>query len=71
MCQCIRCGTQGCVSEKFENLPFDHIAGGALAAKQAGKPVHAISALLVWVGVEAVNWWRPAWKCPACGYRFG
>lgn len=70
MCQCPRCGTQGCVSQKFENVPFDQIAGGALAAKQAGRPAHAISALLVWAGVEAINYFRANWKCPACGSVF-
>lgn len=67
MCQCKRCGTP-CVSQKFENIPFDQVAGGALAAKQAGRPAHAIGALLVWAGVEAVNYFR-GWKCPACGWR--
>jgi hypothetical protein len=57
------------VSQKFENVPFDQIAGGALAAKQAGRPAHAISALLVWASVEAVNHFR-GWKCPACEHCF-
>lgn len=66
---CARCGT-ACVSEKFENVPFDQTAGAALAAKQAGRPAHAVSVMLVWAGVEAVNYFRSNWKCPACGYVF-
>ena len=69
MCQCPRCGTPA-VSAKFDNVPFDQIAGGALAAKQAGKPAHAVSVLLVWAGIEAVNYFRSNWKCPACGHVF-
>lgn len=70
MCQCPRCGTPNCAPNKFENVPFDQIAGGALAAKQAGKPAHAVSVLLVWAGVEAVNYFRESWKCHACGKQF-
>lgn len=70
MCQCPRCGTPNCVPNKFENVPFDQIAGGALTARQSGKPAHAVSVLLVWAGVEAVNYFREAWKCPACGKLF-
>lgn len=69
MCQCPRCGTQ-CASQKFDNVPFDQIAGGALAAKQAGRPAHAVSALLVWASIEAVNYLRDDWKCPSCGHSF-
>lgn len=69
MCQCPRCGTP-CVPQKFENVPFDQIAGGALAARQAGRPAHAVSALLVWASIEAVNYLRDDWKCPSCGYTF-
>jgi hypothetical protein len=67
MCQCKRCGTP-CLSQRFENVPFDQVAGGALAAKQAGRPAHAISVLATWLAVEAVNYFR-GWKCPACGWR--
>lgn len=35
MCQCPRCGTPS-VSNKFDNVSFDHVAGGALSARQAG-----------------------------------
>ncbi|ESZ87941.1 MAG: hypothetical protein Q27BB25_06430 [Blastomonas sp. CACIA14H2] len=55
---------------KFKNVPFDHVAGGALTARQSGKPAHAVGMLLVWAGVEAVNHFRHAWKCPACGNLF-
>jgi len=67
---CPRCTCNDCEPNKFENVSFDQIAGGALAAKQAGRPAHAIGALLVWAGVEAVNYYRPAWRCSYCGHRF-
>lgn len=71
MSQCPRCGTHPCVPNKFDNVPFDDIAGGALAAKQAGRMAHAVNIVLVWAGVEAINYWRPAFKCPGCGHQFG
>lgn len=69
MRRCPRCGAQACVSAKYENVPFDQVAGAALAAKQAGKPAHAVSALAVWAGVEIINCFRDGWSCAACGWR--
>ncbi len=70
MVTCPRCRSIECDSNKFENVPFDQIAGGALTAKQAGRPAHAISALLVWGGVELANYFREAWRCHFCGHTF-
>lgn len=69
MCQCQQCGTPS-VPNTFEDISFDQIASGTLAAKRAGHPAHAVSALVTWVGVEALNYFRPAWRCPACDHRF-
>lgn len=69
MCLCPRCGTQS-VPDRFDNVPFDQIASGALTAKQAGRPAHAVIALMIWGGVEAVNYFRNGWKCPSCGHSF-
>lgn len=65
---CPKCGVPSAPA-KFENLPFDQVASGTLSAKQAGRPAHAIGALLLWAGVEAASYVRGGWKCPACGYR--
>jgi hypothetical protein len=67
---CPRCNCPDCETNKFINVPFDQIAGGALAARQAGKPAFAVSALLAWAGVEAANYFREAWRCVHCGHRF-
>ena len=70
MSTCPRCRSTDCQSIRLDNIPFDQVAGGALAARQAGQPAHAISALLVWGGIELLNYLRHCWRCRYCGYRF-
>lgn len=70
MIQCPACRSADLQSNKFENIPFDHAAGGALAARQAGRPAHALSMLMVWAGVELANRIRSDWKCQQCGHVF-
>lgn len=70
MIQCPVCRSADLASNKFENVAFDEMAGGALAARRTGHPAHAFSLLLVWGGVELVNRMRADWKCLHCGQVF-
>lgn len=70
MIQCPVCRAADIQSNRFENVPFDEVAGGALAARRSGRPAHAISLLLVWAAVEGANYMRAGWRCLRCGHHF-
>lgn len=70
MIQCPSCRSADLQSNKFDNVTFDDMAGGALAARRTGHPAHALSLLLVWSGVELANRMRADWKCQHCGHVF-
>jgi hypothetical protein len=70
MVQCPCCNSGTLQSNRFENMPFNNVARGALDARQAGKGAHAFTALAVWAGVEALNRMRAEWKCSSCGAVF-
>lgn len=70
MIQCPVCHSAEVQSNRFENLSFDDVAGGALAARRSGHPAHAFSLLLVWAAVEGANCLRAGWRCQHCGHQF-
>lgn len=67
---CPRCNCTSCVSNKFENVPFNQIAGDALAVTRSGRKADAFSNLVAWVGLQAANYVRNPWRCPHCGHTF-
>ena len=69
---CPRCGSVEVSRHHIANVPFDDVAGGALAARRAGRNAHAVSVFGVWVAIEAFNrLFRPHhWRCDHCAYEF-
>jgi hypothetical protein len=68
--QCPVCRSAELKPRRFENASFDQAASAALTARQAGRPAHAVSLMLVWIGVEAINRLRAEWECLTCGKLF-
>lgn len=68
--QCPVCRSAELRYRRFENASFDQAASTALTARQAGRPAHAVSLMLVWIGVEAINQLRAEWECLTCGKVF-
>ena len=67
---CPRCRSTDCASNAFKNATPGHIVNNAIAVRQPNWLRHAISELVVWAGINAANWIRPAHKCGYCGYSF-
>ena len=70
MVQCPVCRSAELRSHKLENVPFDEVAAGAVAARRSGRPGYGLSLLLVWAAVEVANRLRPDWKCLMCDQVF-
>lgn len=68
--QCPVCRSADLHSHKLDNVPFDQMASNMLAARRTGHPAQAIGLMIEWAGIEALNHFRPDWKCRTCGEEF-
>ncbi len=67
---CPRCQSVDCQPNKLENVTIRQIAGGTLVAEPSRRISDTISALLLWAGVEASNYFRDPWRCRYCQWTF-
>lgn len=68
---CPRCGSTDCASNAFPNMPITKIANGVIAGREPNWLRDTFSQLMLWAGISAANWIRPASKCNYCGMTFG